>query len=90
VCFYISYYLDPGQTCADLPDIVHCDPHDRLAPAELLSPSASFTLLVMLPPLLALMPTPETRTGRPPSCASCRAEPRSAWRSVSRWRRSSR
>jgi len=58
VCFYISYYLD-RQTCADLPDIVHST---HTIGWRLLNcfAFASFTLLVMLPPLLALMPTPET------------------------------
>ena len=58
MCFYISYYLDL-QTCADLPDIVHST---RTIGWRLLNcfAFASFTLLVMLPPLLALTPTPET------------------------------
>jgi hypothetical protein len=57
VCFYISYYLD-RQTCADLPDIVHST---RTIGWRLLNcfAFASFTLLVMLPPLLALAPTAE-------------------------------
>jgi hypothetical protein len=57
VCFYISYYLD-RQTCADLPDIVHST---RTIGWRLLNcfAFASFTLLVLLPPLLGLTPTPE-------------------------------
>jgi hypothetical protein len=57
VCVYVSYYLD-RQTCADLPDIVHST---RTIGWRLLNAFgfASFTLIVLLPPLLALAPSPE-------------------------------
>jgi hypothetical protein len=65
------------------------DPDNRVAPAEPLRPRLVHPL-VLLHPYSRWRPCRKPRSGRSTSCASLRARPRSAWCSVSRWRRGSR
>jgi len=58
VSVYISYYLD-RQTCADLPDIVHSTETIVWRVVNCLG-FASFTLLMLLPFLLAVPAYPES------------------------------
>jgi hypothetical protein len=58
VCVYISYYLD-RQTCADLPDIVHSTETIVWRVLNCFG-FASFTLLMLLPWLLAVQSYPDS------------------------------